>query len=96
MYLATLASVGVIDAGDDAIALGRVLVTAHAFPVGAATDAAHAAIAAVNGVDYLVTWNMRHLGNPVAAARIEQVCRDAGHEPPVICTPSQLMEMEHE
>ena len=42
---------------------------------------AHAAIAAVNGVDYLVTWNMMW---------------DAGHEPPVICTPSQLMEMEHE
>ena len=39
---------------------------------------------------------MRHLANPVAAARIGQVCRDAGHEPPVICTPSQLMEMEHE
>ena len=94
--LAALESVRLIDAGDDAIALGRVLVAAHAFPAGAAADAAHAAIAAVNGVDYLVTWNMRHLANPVAAARIEQVCRDAGYEPPVICTPSQLMEMEHE
>jgi len=34
-------------------------------------------------------------GDP-EAARIERVCRDAGHEPPVICTPSQLREMEHE
>ena len=37
---------------------------------------------------------MKHLANPVATTRIEQVCRDAGHQPPVICTPSQLLEME--
>ena len=48
----------------------------------------------VNGVDYLVTWNMKHLANPVAPTRIERFCRDADHEPPVICTPSQLLEME--
>ena len=93
--LAALESVRVIRAGDDATALGQALVDARAFPAEAAADAVHAAIAALNGVDYLVTWNMRHLANPVAAARIEQVCRDAGHEPPVICTPSQLVEMEH-
>ena len=94
--LAALESVQVISAGNDAVELGRALVGVRAFPAGAAVDAAHVAIAVVNGVDYLVTWNMRHLANPVAAARIGQVCRDAGHEPPVICTPSQLMEMEHE
>ncbi len=94
--LAALESVRVIRVGDEAMALGRVLVDAHAFPADAAADAVHAAIAALNGVDYLVTWNMRHLANPVAAARIERVCRDAGREPPVICTPSQLREMEHE
>ena len=49
--LGALESVRVIDAGDDAIALGRVLVAEHAFPAEAATDAAHAAIAAVNGAD---------------------------------------------
>ena len=79
--LATLESVGVIDASDDAIAFGWVLVTAHAFPVGAAADAAHAAIAAVNGVDYLVTsprssvrqasswrWSMSsHITDPIVA-----------------------------
>ena len=94
--LAALESVHVIGAGDHAAALGRAFVVARALPAQATADTVHAAIAAVNGVDYLVTSNMRHLANPVAAARIEQVCRDAGHEPPVLCTPSQLMEMEHE
>ena len=91
--LAALESVRVVRTGDHAAALGRSLVAARAFPAQAVADAAHAAIAAVNGVDYLVTWKMRHLANPVAAARIGRVCRDAGHEPPVICTPSQLMEI---
>ena len=94
--LAALEAVQVISAGDDATELGRLLVGARAVPAEAAADAAHVAIAVVNGVDYLVTWNMKHLANPVATARIGQVCRDAGHEPPLICTPSQLMEMEHE
>ena len=55
--LAALESVRVIRVGDDAVALGRVLVDAHAFPAEAGADAVHAAIAALNGVDYLVTWN---------------------------------------
>ena len=92
--LAALESVQVVSAGDDATELGRLLVGTRALPAGAAADAAHVAIAVVNGVDYLVTWNMKHLANPVATTRIEQVCRDAGHQPPVICTPSQLLEME--
>ena len=94
--LATLESVGVIDVGRRCHRVGPGSGHSACLRVEATADAAHAAIAALNGVDYLVTWNMRHLANPVAAARIEQVCRDAGHEPPVICTPSQLMEMEHE
>lgn len=92
--LAALEAVQVIGAGDDATEWGRLLVGTRAVPAEAAADAAHVAIAVVNGVDNLVTWNMKHLANPVAAARIERVCRDADRQPPVICTPSQLLEME--
>ena len=55
-------------------------------------DAAHIAIAAANGVEYLVTWNFRHIANAVTRPRIESVCRQAGFESPVICTPEELME----
>lgn len=61
----------------------------------AAADAAHIAIAVSNGVDYLVTWNFRHLANAAMRSRIEQVCRESGYEPPVICTPNELMESGH-
>ncbi len=61
-------------------------------PRKAAADAAHIAIAATNGVDYLITWNFQHIANATMRSRIERVCRLAGYEPPVICTPSELME----
>jgi hypothetical protein len=54
-------------------------------------DAFHIAIAAVNGVNYLLTWNYKHIANATLRGRIEQICRDAGYEPPTICTPDELM-----
>ena len=48
-----------------------------------------------NGIDYLVTWNFRHIANAAMRSRIERVCRLAGYEPVVICTPNELMEPDH-
>ena len=61
-------------------------------PPKARLDAAHVAVAAVNGMDYLLTWNLRHLANAALRGKIEGVCRDAGTVPPIICTPEELME----
>ena len=61
-------------------------------PDAALRDAAHIAIAATNGVEYLVTWNFRHIANAVTRPLIEYVCREGGFESPVICTPEELME----
>lgn len=61
-------------------------------PEKAAEDALHIAIAAINGVDYLLTWNFRHIANARIRHNVERICREAGYEPPVICTPQELME----
>lgn len=90
-----LESLRVLATDEEAMTLGRVIVESGACPAGAAADAAHVAVAVVNGVDYLVTWNMRHLANPIAVARIGRICHAAGYEPPIICTPVQLLEAEH-
>ena len=66
-----------------------------AFPRKAAADAADVSVAAVNRVDYLLTGNLRHISNTVVRVRIERACRRAGYEPPVICTPNELMEDDH-
>ena len=56
----------------------------------AAEDALHIAICATHGVEYLVTWNCRHIANATIRSRIESVCRVAGFEPPIICTPDEM------
>ena len=58
----------------------------------AAQDAVHVVLAVVNGVDYLVTWNLRHITNAVVRPGIERICQQAGFEATVICTPDELME----
>ncbi len=55
-------------------------------------DAAHIALAAAHGVEYLVTWNFRHIANPSMRRKIEEVIGKAGYRPPVICSPEELLE----
>ena len=59
-------------------------------PENAKIDALHIAVAAVHGMDYLVSWNCRHIANATMRGRIEAICRNGGFEPPVICTPLEL------
>jgi hypothetical protein len=61
-------------------------------PPKAARDAAHVALAAVHGIEYLLTWNCRHLANAHISHRISLLCDAAGLQIPIICTPDQLME----
>lgn len=61
-------------------------------PAKAALDALHIAVAAVNGMDYLITWNCKHIANAVMLPKVYAVCRQAGYEPPFVCTPPELME----
>ncbi|HEX8832433.1 MAG TPA: hypothetical protein VF705_14760, partial [Longimicrobium sp.] len=60
-------------------------------PGKARPDAVHIAVAAVSGLDYLLTWNCRHIANPRMYPTVTRVCRDHGFEPPVLCTPDDLL-----
>ena len=78
--------------GHEVAALSRNLIRGGTLPAKARLDAAHVAVAAVNGMDFLLTWNLRHLANAALRGKIEQACRKAGFVPPIICTPEELME----
>jgi hypothetical protein len=60
-------------------------------PPKAAADAAHIPIAAVHGMDFLVTWNCVHIANATNARALALLCREQGCDCPVICTPEELM-----
>ena len=72
--------------------LAAKFLAAAAIPEKAKTDALHIAVATVHGIDYLLTWNCRHIANAIMRPKIDALCRAAGYEPPVICTPMELME----
>ena len=78
---------------DDGRNLANALMAASAIPASEPRDALHVAIAAVHGVQYLVTWNFKHIANATLRGRINDVCRDNGYEPPIICTPEELAGM---
>jgi hypothetical protein len=77
---------------DQAEALAAKLLLGAALPQKAKADALHIAVATVHGMDYLLTWNCTHIANAIMRPKIESICRVAGYEPPVICTPPELVE----
>ena len=76
---------------EEAIALARNLVQGAGIPARAAADALHISLAACHGIDYLLTWNSTHIANAELRPKVERACRDNGYEPPVLCTPDELM-----
>ncbi len=71
--------------------LGKLLVQELAIPSKAIEDAYHVAVAAVQGMDYLITWNCTHIANLQMQRKIERICIDAGYVPAVIGTPEELL-----
>ena len=76
----------------EALDLAKELIQAGALPSKAADDALHIAVAAMNGIPYLLTWNCRHLANATMRPIIESVCLGRGLRAPIICTPEELLE----
>ena len=90
--LKILEGISILELTPEARNLARKLLTQGPIPQKAAVDALHIATAVANGMDFLVTWNCTHIANAAMRVMIETVCRSLGHEPPVICTPEELME----
>jgi hypothetical protein len=88
--LAALAGIPLLEQETEAAELADALLRDVPLPQKAASDALHIATAAVHGMQYLLTWNCTHIANVTLRPRIEAVCRAAGFEPPLICTPEEL------
>lgn len=91
--LGTIQNIPILTVGPDAVSLAEMLISRGPIPHESAADALHIATAAVNGIDYLLTWNCKHLANASLRNRIEALVEDAGFACPVICTPEELLEV---
>jgi len=72
--------------------LGQGLLGTGAIPRNSESDAQHIAIATVHSVEYLVSWNHKHIVNENKREHIKRVCQEEGFQPTILCTPIQLME----
>jgi hypothetical protein len=89
--IAVIGDLPAIEVTEDAKSLARALLSSGAIPPRAVADAAHIAVAAIHGIDYLLTWNCRHLANAQIMRGVAAVCGQLGRRMPVICTPEELM-----
>jgi hypothetical protein len=95
LRLEALTDIEVLEVTDEATTLTEQLVNQVPLPAKAAADALHISIAVVNAMDYLLTWNCTRIANATLRAKIDAVCRANGYDPPVICTPEELLEQNN-
>ena len=89
--LAALEDFSILEATQSAAELVDILISEGALPAVARDDATHVAIAAVHGINYLVTWNCRHIDNAEIKPLLRSLCAVHGYVCPEICTPEELM-----
>jgi predicted nucleic acid-binding protein len=86
-----LGDLPVLDIDEDCERLASSIMHSVPLPEKADVDALHIAVAACNDMDYLLTWNCKHIANPSLRRIIERVLLGADVTPPVICTPQELI-----
>lgn len=88
-----LRGLNALEITDDVIEFGEVLVRDRVMPAPAvAGDALHVAAATVHRMDYMLTWNVKHLANPNKRTHFAVVCARVGLIPPLLVTPDMLEE----
>ena len=89
--LAVLEGIPLVEPQTGTDELVEELIRRLSLPPRAAADAVHIALAVVNGIDYLLTWNCTHIANAANRPLIEIACESLGYGVPVICTPEELL-----
>ena len=86
-----LSGLVMLEVVEEGYQLASALLSEGALPPLAGDDAAHIALAAVHGIDYLLTWNCRYIDNAETKPIVRSVCARRGYTCPEICTPEELL-----
>ena len=89
--LRALTGIPMLPITEEAITLAEALIRRGALPPNAQNDALHISVSAAHGVEYLLTWNFRHLPNAETRPLVREVCASHGYSLPEICAPIELM-----
>jgi len=89
--LSLLQSFTFLDITEEAVEVAQEFLKQSNLPPKASNDALHMALATVYGLDYLLTWNCKHMANAQIQKKLSQISSDLGYKLPFICTPLELM-----
>lgn len=81
----------VLQITDDARELAELYARKIPLPRDAGADGLHLAIATWNRMDYLLTWNCRHIAGGLVRRRLPEINSEIGFVSPTICTPEELL-----
>ena len=90
--IAAMENLPLLEVTEQAERFGEQLLLKKIVPEKATIDALHMGVACDNGMDYLLSWNCRHIANIHNYIAIKEMCADYHYQAPVICTPEQLLE----
>lgn len=89
--IGTISNIPVLSISDEAERLAGILIEDGPIPEEYPEDALHIAIATVNGMDYLLTWNFTHINNAQMKSKITSVIETENYQCPTICSPEELL-----
>lgn len=92
LRLSLLEKVTQLEITDEVGILAQKLVTSGLIPDKASSDAIHIAVASIHRMDYLVTWNFKHIANPFTRERLQSIIYESGLHLPVMCSPDELLQ----
>jgi predicted nucleic acid-binding protein len=94
MRLAAIEAFPMLDIDKESRFLAERIIAGRGIPAEYPEDALHIAVAAVNGMDVLVTWNFAHLNNPFTRIAVRRIVEREGYFCPEICSPQELLEVD--
>lgn len=88
----SIKGVPVLNVDKEVERLASELIRQNAIPRNSPEDAVHIAVASVSAIDFIVTWNFKHINNPFMKHQIRTVIMNQGYTMPEICSPEELLE----
>lgn len=82
----------VLELSEEVILLAELLIESRLIPEKAASDAIHIAVATIHRMDYLVTWNFKHIANPHTRNRLAGIVERRRYRLPILCSPDELVD----
>jgi len=89
--LKALSGIPLLAITEEVLLFAEKLISSGAIPKEAIGDSLHIALSSVHGLDYLLTWNYRHIDNAETKPLIRKTCLENEYVYPEICTPQELM-----